>query len=121
MNALMLFCMYMLVYVPWDLIAKPLDEDVEVWFGFALHDWAAKVTEPVHFAIYAAGAWGFWKMRRWMWPWAAVYAAQVAIGMAVWAWLNTPQPWVGLLLLGVFGVPTVALWRARPLFATEAP
>ena len=38
-----------------------------VWFGFMLEGWAAKATEPLHWAIYAAGAYGFWKMRR-CWP-----------------------------------------------------
>ena len=69
LNLLMAFCAYMAaIYVPYDLFVKPAAEDQEVWLGFMLHGWAAKITEPVHLAIYAAGAWGFWKMRRWMWP-----------------------------------------------------
>ena len=121
MNAMMLFCAYMAVlYFPYDFFWKPADQDVEVWLGFVLRDWAAKVTEPVHLAIYAAGAWGFFRMRRWMWPWAAVYAAQVGISMGVWTWLHGPGPWAGLGVGAVFSVPAVALWRARPLFATEA-
>ncbi len=122
MNAMMVFCAYMAVlYFPYDFFVKPADEDVEVWFGFMLHDWAAKVTEPVHLAIYTSGAWGFFRMRRWMWPWAAVYVGQVAIGMGVWSWLYGPGPWAGLGVFAVFCVPTIALWRARPRFATEAP
>ena len=70
MNLLFGFCLYMtFVYLPFDLLFKPVAGDEEVWFGFLLHGWAAKLTEPVHWAIYGAGAWGFWKMRRWMWPW----------------------------------------------------
>ena len=85
MQLLLGFCLFMtLVYMPFDLFLKPVAEDQEVWFGFMLTGWAAKATEPLHWAIYAAGAVGFWKMRSWMWPWAAVYALQVAIGMAVW-------------------------------------
>jgi short-subunit dehydrogenase len=124
MNALMLFSAYMaFVYVPWDFLMKPLALDEEVWFGVRLHGWAAKATEPIHLALYAAGAYGFWHMRSWMWPWAAVYAAQVAIAMAVWPVLYPHEvggPVRGALLggvaFGVFGALAVALWRAKPLF-----
>ena len=69
MNALLVFCAYMTtVYLPFDLFWKPVAEDQEVWFGFMLSGWAAKVTEPLHWAIYAAGAWGLFKLRRWMHP-----------------------------------------------------
>src|SRR5438045_8167907 len=85
MNLLMLFCAYMaLVHIPLDFFVKPVARDQEAWFGFLLHGWGAKLTEPLHWAIYAAGAYGFWRMRAWMRPWAAAYAAQVAIGMLVW-------------------------------------
>ena len=64
MNVLLAFCLYMtFVYLPFDLFFKPVADDEEVWFGFLLHGWAAKLTEPLHWAIYGAGAWGFWKMR----------------------------------------------------------
>ena len=125
MNALMLFSTYMaVIYVPWDLFVKPVAEDEEVWFGILLHGWAAKATEPLHWAIYAAGAWGFWKMRPWMWPWAAVYAGQVAIGMLVWTGLYGPggaASWLaGLVVFVPFAYLTLALWRARPLFQPGA-
>ena len=85
MNVLWGFCLYMtFIYLPYDLFFKPVAEDEEVWFGFVLHGWAAKLTAPLHWLIYAAGAYGFWKMARWMWPWAALYLAQVAIAMLVW-------------------------------------
>ena len=82
MNALMIFCAYMaLVHMPWDVFVKPVERDAEAWFGFLLRGRWAKLTEPLHWAIYAAGAYGFWRMRNWMWPWAPLYAAQVALGM----------------------------------------
>ena len=85
MNLLMLFCAYMaLIYVPWDFLVKDIRADQEVWFGIRLYGLWAKLTEPVHFLIYAAGTWGFFRMRSWMWPWAALYAAQVSISMMVW-------------------------------------
>jgi hypothetical protein len=124
MNLMFLFCLYMtFVYVPWDLLVKPVAQDEEVWFGITLHGWAAKATAPLHWLIYGAGAYGFWKMARWMWPWAAVYAAQVTLSMLVWNLLDPRGGgWVaGLVAAAIFAVPTVALWRAKPLFReTEA-
>ena len=124
MNLLMTFCAFMaVIYVPYDLFVKPVAEDQEVWLGFMLHSWAAKITEPVHLAIYAAGAFGFWKMRPWMWPWAAVYSGSVAIGMLLWPWLEaegTPGMILGAIGFVLFSVPTVALARARPLFGNTS-
>jgi hypothetical protein len=121
MNLLALFCLYMtFVYLPFDLFYKPVAEDEEVWFGFTLHGWAAKATAPLHWLIYAAGAYGFWKMRRWMWPWAAVYVAQVSLAMLIWNGLDPRGAgWLmGLLGAALFAVPAVALWRARHRFTS---
>lgn len=121
MNALFAFCLFMtFVYVPFDLFWKSIARDQEVWFGFLLHGWAAKLTEPLHWAIYTSGAYGFWKMRPWMWPWAAVYSAQISIGMLVWN-LRDPRGrgWIsGAVAALVFLIPAVALWRARARFRT---
>jgi hypothetical protein len=116
------FCIYMtFIYMPFDLFWKPVAADEEVWFGVVLHGWAAKATAPLHWVIYAGLAHGFWKMSRWMWPWAAVYLAQVTIGMLVWNLLDARGGgWVaGLVAAGVFLLPTVALWRARYRFTGE--
>lgn len=130
MNVLMLFCAYMAaVYVPWDFLAKPLALDQEVWFGVRLHGVWAKLGEPLHLAIYALGAYGFWHMRRWMWPWAAVYAGQVAIAMAVWPVLYRDElgggvlraAAFGALSFAAFGALAVALWRARDRFRAPRP
>ncbi len=119
MNLLLVFCLYMtFVYMPFDIFLKSVAEDREVWFGVALSGWWAKATEPIHWVIYALGAWGFWGMRRWMWPWAAVYAGQVAVGMLVWNLGDARgRGWAaGATAAAIFMVPTVALWRAKPLF-----
>ncbi len=119
MNAIFAFCLYMtFIYMPFDLLWKSVEHDDEVWFGVLFHGWAAKATEPLHWAIYAAGAYGFWKMRRWMWPWAALYLAQITIGMFV---FNLVDPrgggWAGgLLSAAVFLIPTIAMWRSRARF-----
>ena len=125
MNLLWGFCLYMtFIYLPFDLFVKPVADDEEVWFGFVLYGWAAKLTAPLHWLIYAAGAYGFWKMSRWMWPWAAVYVGQVSFAMLVWN-LTDPRGGMvpGIIAAVVVAVPTVALWRAKGRFrqAAEAP
>ncbi len=117
-NLLLVFCAYMtFVYMPYDFLLKPVDRDQEVWFGFLLQGYAAKATEPLHWAIYGAGTYGFYQMRPWLWPWAALYTAQIAIGMLVWS-ARDPR---GSLMVGVvaallFGWMAFGLWRARPHF-----
>lgn len=120
---MMAFCLYMtFVYLPFDLFLKPVADDREVWFGLALSGWWAKVTEPLHWVIYALGAWGFWGMRRWMWPWASLYTAQIAIGMLVWNVMDPRGRGLpgGVIVAAFFMIPVVALWRARPLFIGPA-
>ncbi len=121
MNLLFGFCLYMaLVYMPFDIFFKPVAQDQEVWFGYLLTGWAAKLTEPLHWAIYGAGAYGFWKMKSWMWPWASVYTAQIAVGMLVWNLLDERGGVVsGVIALAIFLIPTVALYRAREIFRAE--
>ena len=118
MTLIWAFCLYMtFIYLPFDLFLKPVAGDEEVWFGFVLTGWAAKATEPLHWLIYGAGAYGFWKMSRWMWPWAAVYSAQVMIAMLVWNLTDDRGGWLpGLIAAAVFALPTVALWRAKGRF-----
>jgi short-subunit dehydrogenase len=125
MNVLMVFCGYMaFVYVPWDLFVKPAAIDEEVWFGIRFHGAAAKILAVPHWAVFALGAYGFRKMRPWLWPWASLYAAQVAVGMLVWNGLYVGG-FVGLLLGLVSFVPFLgiawALWEARPVFEAERP
>lgn len=120
MNALWFFCAYMtFVYVPWDLFWKPVDRDAEVWFGILFRGWAAKILTIPHWLVYAAGFVGFWRMKRWMWPWAALYAVQVGFGSVVW-WLSAVGGLRGVAAsvataIG-FGLLVRALLRARPLF-----
>ena len=118
MNLIWFFCLYMtFVYLPFDLFIKPVAEDQEVWFGFMLTGWAAKLTAPLHWAIYAAGAYGFWKMRPWMWPWAALYVAQISVGMGIWSLLDERGGLVtGAVAMAVMAVPAIALWRSKARF-----
>ena len=124
MNGLLLFCTYMtFIYLPWDIFLKPLAEDQEVWFGIMFTGWAAKAGALLHWLVYGAGAYGFWKMKSWMHPWASVYVLQIAIGMLVWSYLNvgsqvlTSGLLVGLIVALLFSGLAFALWRARPRFS----
>ena len=57
-------------------------------------------------------------MRRWMWPWAALYVAQIAVAMGVWGLLYpVGSAWTGAVATAIMAVPAVALWRARYRFA----
>ena len=123
MNALMLFCAYMtFVYLPWDVLLKPLAEDQEVWFGLMFTGWAAKLGGVLHWLVYGAGFWGFWKMRPWMFPWAALYTAQIALGMLVWSFLDERGGGIvsGLVVATVFLALAVALWRSTYFKAVDA-
>lgn len=115
-NALMLFCAYMaLFYLPWDLFVKPVAEDQEVWFGWVFRGWMAKATEPLHWFVYAAGAWGFWKMRPWIWFWSALYTLQVAFSMFMWQLLDSRGAGLvtAVIAAAPFVVLSVLLLRAR--------
>tara|TARA_B110000858_G_scaffold77483_1_gene89794 strand:- start:33763 stop:34209 length:447 start_codon:yes stop_codon:yes gene_type:complete len=124
MNALMLFCAYMtFIYLPWDIFLKPLAEDQEVWFGLLFTGWAAKAGGILHWYVYGAGFWGLWKMRTWMFPWAALYTAQIAVGMFVWSYLDDRGSGVttGLMMAIPFLALAVALWRTSYLRTAEEP
>lgn len=117
MNIMYLFCLYMaFIYMPWDIFVKPMAVDEEVWFGYQFTGFWAKATAPLHWLIYAAGAYGFWHMKRWMHPWAAIYMVQIVIAMTVFPILYRDTIVGGLLVGAVWVIPTVALWRARERF-----
>ena len=118
MNLIFYFCLYMtFIYLPFDLFLKPVEGDEEIWFGFTLTGWWAKATEPLHWLIYGLGAYGFWRMKTWMWPWASVYAAQVVIAMFIWNILNDMGSLVFAFISAfIFSLPMIALWRSREDF-----
>jgi len=125
MNALLLFCAFMsFVYLPWDFFVKSVALDEEVWFGIRFHGWLAKLLELPHWFVYGAGTLGFWHMRRWMWPWASLYTAQVALGFFVWPLLYVGGFGSWLLAAvggGLFGALAWALWQARGRFERTRP
>ena len=96
-NTILVFCLYMtVIYVPWDLFWKPLDQDDEVWFGILLSGYAAKLGAAFHWAVYAALSYGFYRLRPWVWLASAAYVLQIAFSMWLWNLLD-PRGlgWVG--------------------------
>jgi len=125
MSALAVFCAFMaIVYTPWDIFLKPVALDEEIWFGISFRGWAAKVTAIPHWFVYAAGAYGFWRLRPWMWPWAPLYVGQVAFSMLIWG-LLTLEGFDGKLIALVTAVPfaflTWVLVAERERFRPEPP
>jgi len=121
MNALLLFAaVEVFVYSPWDIFCKPVAVDQDVWLGLVLTEWMAKVGGVVHWLVYVLALYGLLRMRRWMWPWASIYAAQVAFAMLVWpiAYVGGVRGWaVGIVSSVALGIVAFALWKARDLFA----
>ncbi len=108
MNGMMLFCAYMtFIYLPWDIFIKPLSEDQEVWFGFLFTGWAAKIGALLHWIVYGGGLVGFWKMKHWMHPWAALYVVQIALGMLIWSAMD--ERGSGLLSGALVALPFLGL------------
>lgn len=119
MNGLLLFCAYMtFLYVPWDIFIKPLDQDQEVWFGFLFTGWSAKIGGMLHWCVYGAGTWGFWKMRPWMHPAASLYVLQIALGMLIWSTADERGSGLisGLLVTIPFVALAIVLLRSRLWF-----
>jgi hypothetical protein len=115
MTALAAFCLATVLFlVPRDLFF-PETRDVEVWLGFEVRGTAALVTAPLHWAIFALGAWGFWHCRPWVLPGAAAYAFYVAVSHIIWSEASpNGSGWpIGLLQALVISVPGILLLRAR--------
>lgn len=116
MTALSLFCAATVVFLVVRDLWIPEVRDVEVWFGFELRGEAARATAPLHWAIFAVGAWAFATRRSWILPAAASYAFYVALSHGVW---NVTSPsghgaLSGLAQTLAFSVPGFALlWLHR--------
>ena len=63
----------------------PEIRDVEVWLGFELRGHAALLTAPLHWAIFAFGAFAFWRAKPWIWTAAAGYVVYVAASHLIWS------------------------------------
>ena len=109
MTALAAVCVAsLLLNVPRDLLYEEY-RYLEIWGGFELTGWAALLTTPVHWAIFAFGAWAFWTDRRWIAPWAGWYILYVGASHLVWSVVSSQgSGWlwgcVYAVGIGAFGV-----------------
>jgi hypothetical protein len=85
MTALALLCAATVVVSLVRDLFLPASREVEVWFGLEAHGWLAYLTAPLHWAIFAFGAWAFWTNQQWIVPWAAVYLFYAAFSHLVWS------------------------------------
>ncbi len=110
------FCAGTVVFLVLRDLFLPQVRDVEVWLGFELRGWAARATAPLHWGVFALGAWGFWRCRPWIWPWAAVYGFYVAVSHLVWNLTSASGggAGAGVVQLLLFSIPAAALLWARP-------
>jgi hypothetical protein len=123
MTALAIACLATVVFlVPRDLFFAET-RDVEVWFGFELRGTLALLTAPLHWAVFLAGAWGFWRQRPWILPGAAAYAFYVALSHLIWSEASpNGHGWpAGLAQALVLSIPGVLLWRAHQVTGQVLP
>jgi len=115
MTGLSVFCLATVVFlVPRDLLVSDT-RDVEVWLGFEVHGVAALLTAPLHWLIFAVGAWGFWTQRPWVLPWAAGYVFYIALSHLIFSEASpNGRGWLsGLGQAVAISIPGVLLLRAR--------
>ena len=128
LNGVWMFCLYMtFIYIPFDFFTKPMADWEEVWFGFKIVGWSAKVSEIAHWLIYGAGAYGLWKLKPWLWPWITIYCGQVAVAMLVFVLLEGSVLGMGGLrgllvggaIFAAFAYLAWLLWKAKALAVEE--
>jgi len=98
----------------------PETRDVEVWFGLEVRGTAALLTAPIHWAIFAAGAWGFWTQRPWVWTAASAYLVYGAFAHLIWSEASDHgRGWmIGLVQATLISAMAAAVWRMRPRVET---
>lgn len=97
--AMAVFCLASLLFLVSRDLLLPEVRDVEVWLGLEVHGAWARWTAPLHWALFAAGAWAFATGRPWIWRASAVYACYVALSHLVW---NLTSPSGGGWLPGLW-------------------
>jgi hypothetical protein len=92
----------------------PETRNVEVWFGFEITGPLALATAPVHWAIFAVGAWAFWTARPWVARFAAAYVFYAAFAHLVWSEASpNGRGWpIGLVQAVALSVVAFSLLRA---------
>jgi hypothetical protein len=106
------------VFCPIDVFFTSVAEAEEIWFGITLHGLAAKVGELAHWAVWAVGAYGLWRMRPWLPIAAGGYLLQVALAHVVWSVLSERGRGLGIGLLQgtVFTSVAAVFFRSQSYF-----
>lgn len=117
-----IFCVVTVVYLIVRDLFVPHARMTEVWLGFELTGPWARITAPLHWALFAVGAWAFGTGRSWAWRAGMLYAGYIAVSHFVW---NQVSPAGGGLLAGIwqfalFLVPAALLQRLRPATRHDA-
>ena len=117
MTVLAAFCVATALFLAYRDLFVPEVADVEVWFGVEVHGAAARWSAPIHWSIFAVGAWGFWRGFRATLAWASAYAFYIALGHLVW---NGSSPHGGGWPMGLLQGALLSLPGFGLLWAYEA-
>jgi hypothetical protein len=112
-TALALCCAATVVFLAARDLLLPEIRDVEVWGGFELHGRAARLSAPLHWAIFAAGAFAFWRAKPWIWSAAAAYVFYVAASHLIWSEASPHGQGWPMGLLQAAGISLVGVWLLR--------
>ena len=115
MTALAIACLVTIAATFGGDVFVPEARDTEVWFGLELKGTPALLTAPLHYAIFAVGAWAFWTMRPWALGVGAGYLFYAALSHLVWSEASPHgRGWqIGLVQAAVVAAAAVLLLRAR--------
>lgn len=113
MTAMALYCAGAFVFLAWRDLFLPHVRDVEVWFGFEVRGQAALWSAPLHWLMFLAGAWAFWREHEWATRCAIGYSFYIALSHLIW---NVVSPngwgeWAALWQFALFSLPGFALIR----------
>lgn len=111
--ALALLCAATVVFLAARDLFVPEIRDVEVWGGFELHGRAARLTAPLHWAVFALAAWAFWRAKPWIWTAAAAYVFYVAVSHLVWSEASPNGRGWPMGLLQAAGISGIGVWLLR--------
>jgi hypothetical protein len=112
-TVLALFCAATVLFLAARDLLVPEIRDVEVWGGFELRGRAARLTAPLHWAIFAFGAWAFWRAKPWIWTAAAAYVFYVALSHGVWSEVSPNGRGWSTGLLQAAGISLIGVWLLR--------
>lgn len=111
-----IFCLATVIFLACRDLMLPDVRDTEVWLGIEVHGAVARLTAPLHWALYGFGAWAFWTRQPWIWPTATGYAVYVSLSHLIWN-LTSPRGgglFDGLWQLAFFLLAALLIWHLRP-------